>query len=340
MPKRGENIYKRKDGRWAGRYNYTYDNNGKRHYHSVYAHTYQEIKDKLSVMKVENKKKIASCKLTVKELFKEWLIAVKMRVKPTTYSCYNMKIIKHILPEFGSTMYSKLNVTALHKFIDDKINGGLSAKYVSDIIIVFKSMSKYISKIHNCTDPLNNVVLPKREKKVPELLNDEQQAQLKNKLETDSKHTRLAVMLSYYTGLRIGEVCGLKWEDIDFNANTLSVNRTVQRIYVDKSTRVIVGSPKSKSSVRTIPLPKVVADTLKKYRNEKSMYVLSGKEKFVEPRTLQYRFKAFLKKANLPSINFHALRHMFATNCVKLGFDVKTLSEILGHSSVEVTLRV
>ena len=82
----------------------------------------------------------------------------------------------------------------------------------------------------------------------------------------------------------------------------------------------------------------MVADTLKKYRNEKSMYVLSGKEKFVEPRTLQYRFKSFLKKANLPSINFHALRHMFATNCVKLGFDVKTLSEILGHSSVEVTL--
>lgn len=122
------------------------------------------------------------------------------------------------------------------------------------------------------------------------------------------------------------------------NNGTLSVNRTVQRIYNGKSSKVYVGAPKSKSSVRMIPLPKVVSEMLKKYSHNRSGYVLSGSERFVEPRTLQYRFKSFLKKAELPSINFHSLRHMFATNCIKLGFDVKTLSEILGHSSVEVTL--
>ena len=232
--------------------------------------------------------------------------------------------------------YNKLNVNSLHQFIDEKIKSGLSKKYVSDIIIVFKSMSKYISRIHCCNDPIKEVTLPKKENKQFDLLNDSQQQKLKSM--TDNKNTDLAVMLSYYTGLRIGEVCGLKWEDIDFNNNTLAVNRTVQRIYNGKSTEVIVGTPKSKSSVRIIPLPKVIVDTLKSYRNDKSMYVLSGRERFIEPRTLQYRFKSFLKKANLPSINFHCLRHMFATNCVKLGFDVKTLSEILGHSSVEVTL--
>ena len=118
----------------------------------------------------------------------------------------------------------------------------------------------------------------------------------------------------------------------------MTVSRTVQRVYNGSSTEVIVGTPKSKSSVRTIPMPQTIYEMLKQSKAGDSAYVLSGNEKFVEPRTLQYRFKSFLKKADLPSINFHALRHMFATNCVKLGFDIKTLSEILGHSSVEVTL--
>ena len=338
MPRRGENIYKRKDGRWEGRYNYTIDDNGKRHYKAVYARSYNEVRDKLSVLKTPKKSANSYCKMTVKELFSEWLQAVKLKVKPSTYSCYSLKVNKHLLPEFGSMRFDKLNVSKLHDFIDRKTKDGLSPKYIGDIVIAFKSMAKYVSKVHACNDPLDNVVLPKKERKSNTLLNDEQQRRLCSSISDISDSTKLGVMLSYYTGLRIGEVCGLKWSDIDLNANTLTVCRTVQRIYDGQGTKVVVGSPKSKSSVRTIPLPEFIAEQLKVLRSGTSEYILSNNGKVTEPRTLQYRFKTLLKKADVPSINFHSLRHMFATNCIRLGFDVKTLSEILGHSSVEVTL--
>ena len=101
---------------------------------------------------------------------------------------------------------------------------------------------------------------------------------------------------------------------------------------------MVITEPKSISSVREIPIPDCIFSLLRKFCSNGNFYILSGTEKPVEPRTMQYRFQSFLKKANLPSIHFHALRHMFATNCVELGFDVKSLSEILGHSGVEITL--
>ena len=144
--------------------------------------------------------------------------------------------------------------------------------------------------------------------------------------------------MSYYTGLRIGEVCGLKWCDIDLNKGIFKVRQTVQRIYVNSSTKLTIDTPKSKSSVREIPLPKFLTEILRNFKSDDSAFILSGKENPTDPRTLQYRFKSLLKKADLPSINYHSLRHMFATNCIALGFDVKTLSEILGHATVETTL--
>ena len=213
-----------------------------------------------------------------------------------------------------------------------------SAKYVSDIIIVFKSMSKYVSKVHGYANPLENVVLPKKEKKDMKLLSKSEQEKLCRFVLNKPDNTKLGILLSYYAGLRIGEVCGLKWCDIDLNKGIIKVERTVQRIYENGSTRLIMDTPKSRRSVREIPLPVFLVETLKRFKADDSAYVLSGTEKLTEPRTLQYRFKALLKKADLPSINYHSLRHMFATNCIALGFDVKTLSELLGHATVETTL--
>ena len=144
-----------------------------------------------------------------------------------------------------------------------------------------------------------------------------------------------------FTGIRIGELCSLKWSDIDLEKNILTVSKTMQRIKKldgNTATKILIDSPKSKSSVRKIPLPEFIADILKKLRGNSDDYVLTGKKLYAEPRTMQYRFSAILKKLSLPKVNFHALRHAFATNCIALGFDVKTLSEILGHSSVEITL--
>lgn len=149
MARRGENIYKRKDGRWEGHYKSGYKENGQAKYRSVYGHTYAEVKQKLAPLKVTAPTIITSCQLTVKELFTEWLSVVKFRVKPSTYANYLLKVDKHILPAFGGLHYDMLTVQMLNHYIEDKLSSGLSAKYVSDIIIVFKSMAKYTAKILN-----------------------------------------------------------------------------------------------------------------------------------------------------------------------------------------------
>lgn len=338
MARRGENIYKRKDGRWEGRYKCGFNSDGKAMYRSVYAMTYQEVREKLHKIKSAVVSFVSSGKITVKELSEEWLRAVRLKVKTSTYACYNMKFIKHILPAFGGVVYDKLTADSIHEFIENKLKEGLSVKYVSDIIIVFKSMAKYISRIHGYANPLENVVLPKSEKNEMKLLSKSEQEKLCQFVLDKPDNTKIGILLSYYAGLRIGEVCGLKWCDIDLNKGIFKVQRTVQRVYENNYTRLIIDTPKSRSSIREIPLPKFLIEILRKFKADDSTYILSGTDKLIEPRTLQYRFKALLKKANLPSVNYHSLRHMFATNCIELGFDVKTLSEILGHATVETTL--
>ena len=341
MARKGENIYKRKDGRWEGRYQNGCHTSGRAKYRSIYGKTYQEVKEKLTKLKAETEHYTSSGSSTVKILFKEWFDSVKFRVKASTLANYRMKCDKHILPEFGEMKYEQLSAQMVHSFIANKMKANLSAKYVTDIVIVFKSMAKYVAKVHGFRNPLVNVILPKSEKKELVLFSELEQKTLCHQLMEDVNHAKLGIMLSYYTGLRIGEVCALQWKDIDFSAKTLSIRRTVQRITDRRdttATRLIIDTPKSASSVRTIPIPAFLLKILEQFRTDTDAYVLSGTDKVVEPRTMQYRFQSFLKKVNLPSINYHSLRHMFATNCIRLGFDVKTLSELLGHASVETTL--
>jgi len=339
MARRGENIYKRKDGRWEGRYKCGYNDNGKMKYHSVYGHSYAEVRSKLAPLKASVTASYTACRLTVKELFDEWLSAVKLRVKSSTYANYQMKIEKHILPEFSGQHYDSLTVQMINSYIQSKIDSGLSTKYVSDIIIVFKTMAKYAAKVHGFCNILADVVLPKVHKKEKLLLTNIQQWKLFKYLTKNLDTTTICVLLSLYTGLRVGEVCGLMWKDIDFDESILTVRRTVQRIRVGAhKTQIIADTPKSRTSRRSIPIPRFIMKLLLESRSDDNHYVLSDSEIIIEPRTLQRRFKSILKKADLPSVSYHSLRHAFATNCLQAGFDVKTLSEILGHASVETTL--
>lgn len=336
MSRKGENIYKRRDGRWEGRYKTETSK-----YRSIYGKTYQEVKTKLLILKAAPVPINSSGKLTVKELFEEWLSAVKLRVKKSTYANYRMKADKHIIPQFGDMRYENLTIQMLHNFIEKKLKTGLSTKYVSDIIIVFKSMAKYISRVHGFKNPIADVVLPKTDKKEMNLFSDIQQKKFCRHLLKSIDNTSISILISLYTGLRIGEVCGLKWSDIDFEKSIITVRRTVQRIRTGASgTKLIIDTPKSRSSQRVIPIPAFLIDILRKFRKCEDFHILSGSKKIIEPRTMQRRFKTMLEKAGLPSINYHSLRHMFATNCIQLGFDIKTLSEILGHASVETTLNM
>ena len=339
MARRGENIYKRKDGRWEGRYKSGYNDFGKAKYSSVYGHSYAEVREKLVPLKARDPGVQMTCRMTVKELFSEWLSAVKLRVKSSTYANYLLKVEKHILPEFGGMRYDMLTVQMLNNFIQEKLDSGLSAKYVSDIIIVFKTMAKYSAKVYGFRNILADVELPKVHRKDMSLLSPPQQRMLGNYLLHNLNPTSLCVLLSLYTGLRVGEVCGLMWRDIDFDKSILTVRRTVQRIQNGThSTSLIADTPKSRTSQRSIPVPTFIMKLLRDSRSNDNCYILSGSDHIIEPRTLQRRFKSILKKADLPSVNYHSLHHAFATNCLQAGFDVKTLSEILGHASVETTL--
>lgn len=339
MARRGENIYHRKDGRWEGRYKSGYDESGKAKYRSVYGRSYMDVREKLAPLKASPPAPPVTCQMTVKELFSEWLSAVKVRVKTSTFANYLMKVEKHILPVFGGMRYDMLTVQMINNFIQEKLDSGLSAKYVSDIIIVFKSMAKYTAKIHGFRNILADVELPKVHRKEAIILTHLQQLQLCRYLQRNPCTTSLCILLSLYTGLRVGEVCGLMWRDIDFEKSILAVRRTVQRIRNSAhATKLISDTPKSHTSQRTIPIPKFLIKLLRESRSNENCYILSGSNHIIEPRTLQRRFKSILKKADLPSVSYHSLRHAFATNCLQAGFDVKTLSEILGHASVETTL--
>ena len=342
MARRGENIYKRKDGRWEGRYKSGFRTDGKAKYVSVYGRSYAEVRAVLSEKRVQAYSGTVRCNCCFGEIVNSWLCSVKNKVKESTYINYYIKLQKHILPAFGGVRYEKLTVKSLNDFISDKLNSGLSVKYVSDIVVLIKSVTKFAHRNFNYADKAESVTVPKdkhfREKPV---LDEKQQKALTAHLLNCPTSSNVGILLSMFTGIRIGELCSLKWSDIDLEKNILTVSKTMQRIKDisgNTKTKILIDSPKSKSSARTIPLPDFLTDILRKLRSNADDYVLTGKKLYAEPRTMQYRFSAILKKLGLPKVNFHALRHAFATNCIALGFDVKTLSEILGHSSVEITL--
>ena len=341
MARRGENIYKRKDGRWEGRYKNGFKSDGKTKYSSIYGKSYAEVRSALIQKRVQIQKEAPVCRLKFREIVQMWLKSLKNTVKESTYANYLMKIEKHILLRLGGISYDKLTVETLNDFVAERLESGLSAKYVSDISILIKSATKFAHRQFGYADKAELMSLPKKEKPAEKrLLNVSEQNILTAQLTGNINPSNVGILLSAATGMRIGELCALKWSDFDFEKSTVTVNRTMQRIrnHNGCGTKIIITSPKSRTSLREIPIPEFLKNTLAKMCTNADNYVLSGTSKLVEPRTMQYRFKNILKKLNLPQVNFHSLRHMFATKCVSLGIDVKTLSEILGHSSVKITL--
>jgi integrase len=339
MPRRGTNVYRRKDGRWEGRLRC----NGSSKYKSVYGRTYSEAKEKLYRLKIENSPAVKSCSLLFSDAVMLWLDSAKNRIKESSYVCYLNKIRLHIVPYFKCIKYSKVTVANIEQFVADKLSSGLSAKYVSDMVVMLKTAAKWLSRTYGYANLITDCELPKCEKKSVELLDKNQQIALQKLLVDKFDSTSIGVYLAMFTGLRIGEICALKWGDVDLENGILHVNKTAMRIQTltEKSkTAVKITAPKTANSIRDIPLPDFLVKKLSAVKKNPDCYVLSGNNHLVEPRCLSYRFKTILKKANLPSIKFHALRHTFATNCLQRNFDIKTLSEILGHASVDTTMRI
>lgn len=335
MPRRGENIYKRKDGRWEARYVKEITADGRKKYGSVYAYNYKDVKAKQQQCLINpTKNNCNSINLTVNFLLSEWLESIKNLVKPNTYQKYESVCKNHIANKIGSVSVKLISNYTIINFTNGLIDKNLSAKSINDILIVLGLAFRYAEEEYKISTP--KIRYLKEEKKNMRVLSIDEQIKLTKYLNNNIEIYKFGILLALYTGIRIGELCALQWEDI--TDDYIQINKTMTRVKVDnQKTEIKIGSPKSSSSERLIPTPQCLLPLIKHFRN--TGYVLSTKKlKYTEPRLMQIKFEKMISECGLEKTNFHALRHTFATRCVEAGVDVKTLSEILGHLDVKTTL--
>lgn len=335
MPRRGENIYKRKDGRWEARYVKEVMPDGKKKYGSVYADNYKDVKAKQQQCLLHPTKVICnSMNLTVGVMISEWLDSIKNQVKPNTYQKYESVCKNHIVKVLGSVLVKLISNYTIINFTNHLKEKNLSAKSINDILIVLGLAFKYAEEEYEIITP--KIRYLKEEKKDIRALSVNEQLQLTTYLNSNIDVYKFGILLALYTGIRVGELCALKWEDI--TDEYIQINKTMTRIKSDNGkTEIKIGTPKSDSSNRLIPTPQCLLPLINQFRN--AGYVLSTEKlDYTEPRLMQIKFEKMITEAGLDKTNFHALRHTFATRCVEAGVDVKTLSEILGHSDVKTTL--
>ena len=355
MPRKGENIHKRKDGRWEGRYIKGYDLSGKAQYGSVYAKTYLETKHKLINVseKVLNNLFVSKDqKIRYREIIYLWLESNRLKLKPQTYAKYLYIIERHILPSIDMVLLNKVDSLFINRLLHAKSErgkldgtGGLSPNYIRTIRFILVASIKYAAREgYNCAS-LGEISKPVLRKKDLEILTVQEQSQLEQYIVQDLDERKLGVLLSLYTGMRIGEVCGLRWSDIDFEKRIIHIHHSIERIHNittkagDPKTRLVLCDVKTLSSNRIIPIPTNLYELLRRKQQSSDTFVIRGKlYDFTDPRTFQYNFHRYLRACGIRNVNYHAVRHTFATRCVEAGMDIKTLSEILGHASVNITL--
>lgn len=289
-------------------------------------------------------------KMTLGEAAGLWLEENRSKWKESTYATYRSITEKHVLPLWGTQTADALlidppvSLPGLKEGEQKKYSGA----YKHQIQIITSQIFHFLDKKYHCGVPQwlspaapaqNRTITPPEGDKLRRL-----EAYLSYKAE-EKDATSIGILLSGCCGLRIGELCALQWKNINWEEGTIQIRGTMQRIRTfqqeDKKTKIIISDPKSRSSNREIPVPAYLLDYLKRLKGNREGYILAGKKKeYLEPRTLQYRFKKILEQLGIPYFNFHMLRHIFATNCISRGFDMKTLSELLGHSNITTTMRI
>lgn len=351
MPRRGENIRKRKDGRWEARFPKGKNQNGNTVYGAVYGATYKEAKEKRRRL-LENPSADQTNRTdsSFGNLLALWIADNKVRLKASTIYRYQYLIDTHILPELGIRSVDSITSTVINSFLANKLqngrldgSGGLSAAYVRSITLVINSALRFGREQGLCSLIGLKINKPTIAPKELPILSVEQQSVLESMLQIDTDETKLGIFISLYAGLRIGEVCALTWNDIDLKNKIIYVRNTVVRVKAAEGdsakSYLIIDSPKTAASLRCIPICSTLMPVLLSCKSKTtSSYVVSSTDSFVSPRTFDYRFKRILDACQIPRINYHALRHTFATRCIEAGVDVKSLSEILGHGNVSITL--
>lgn len=344
---KGENIFKRKDGRWEARYVKGRNDFGKILYGFCYGKTYREAKDKVNGIKAElinNQSSMLVTKKTLSIFCDEWLIANSSSIKESTKAKYISVLDKHIKPSLGRRVITDLSEIDIQNFTSRLLsNTGLSVGTARTVLVILRSILRYAAKHIPAYCP-PEVAMPKESKTEMRVMTTDEQNRLVQYLLQDMDDCKFGILLAVFTGLRIGEICALRWRDISLPDKALHVRFTMQRIQNldcagDAKTKVTISPPKSNTSLRIIPLPDFLVELCRKRLNPNThAFILTGTEFYMEPRALQYRFRRYTDACELEGIHFHTIRHTFATRCVEIGFEIKSLSEILGHSSTKITL--
>ena len=301
------------------------------------------------------------------EYVKAWLLQEKMLAKITTYANYTQKMYTHILPYFGQIELGEIDRKTVQAFVFDMLSRkpmkvGLesySVRFVKDLVVTLKTALNDAAREELIPRKVFEIKYPRdlRTKEVPTFTKEQQKKIVEGiykEIEIPPRNFRnknilIGIAISLYTGLRIGEVCGLKLSDIDFKRKELSVNRTVFVAGVRDEKGITkdvcsIQTPKTVHSIRCVPISKSLMDILKlikpRSKNKQDFFITSGKEKPQSPRDLRVAYKSFLMRQGIPYIKFHALRHTFATRCIEAGIDPKTVSSILGHATPAITLSI
>lgn len=355
MSKTGSNIYKRKDGRYEGRILVGKNVYRRPQYIYVYAKTLREVKQKMDEARVKNSLQEKTAPF-LNSGAHEWLSEKRREWKPTTYDTYSRLVEQYINPVLGNYRIADITTSVMETFSKEldqlssrkKLSEGYK-KYICALVGQIIAFQSERCALKSQALRLPDFKVNKRRIELP----DEKDLQLLEDYLTQNldNDTCLGILLARYTGIRIGELCALQWRDLDLENGLVTIRGNLQRIKnhenefeksgTGQKTKVCEQTPKTMKSMRTIPLADGLVEVLKKHQREPERYLISGKRKeWAEVRTVQYRFTSILKKSGCESFHFHLLRHTFASDCICRGCDVKSLSEILGHSSVQVTMNI
>ena len=282
---------------------------------------------------------------TIREIAAAWKEYKRPYVKQSTMAAYVLILENHILPTFGED--NSLPEQSVQAFVLHKIESGLSTKSVKDILIVLKMVMKFGVKKEWMTYYEWDIKYPpSSENKVLDVLSVTNHRKILNHIQSHFTFMGLGIYISLSTGLRIGEICALKWSDINVTDGILTVNRTIERIYIiegeKKHTELVINTPKTKNSCREIPMNKELLGMLKPLKKvvNDDYYILTNDERPIEPRTYRNYYKRLMEKLDIPKLKYHGLRHSFATRCIEVGCDYKTVSVLLGHSNISTTLNL